>query len=102
MVIEWLKATVDPEVREQYVQKDEEIWTAALAEYPGFLGKEVWISPDNLTEVILVIRWSSFEAWDAIPPADLEQIEARVREAMGDTYELVGSARYQVRKFMRQ
>ncbi|NJN85516.1 MAG: TIGR03792 family protein [Leptolyngbyaceae cyanobacterium SL_7_1] len=102
MVIEWLKVMVDPDVREQFVQTDEEIWTAALAEYPGFLGKDVWISPDNLAEVILIVRWSSFAAWDAIPPAELEQIEARFREAMGDTYEIVGSARYQVRKFMRQ
>lgn len=101
MVIEWLKVNVSPEVREQYVQKDEEIWTAALAEYAGFLGKEVWISPDDLAEVILIVRWSSFEAWDAISPTELEHLEARFREAMGDTYEIVGSARYQVRKFMQ-
>lgn len=99
MVIEWLKVNVAPELREQYIQKDEEIWTAALAQYPGFLSKEVWISPDRPEEVILVIRWESFEQWDAVPPDVLERVEAEFNEALGDVYEIVESSRYQVRKF---
>ncbi|MBD2000577.1 TIGR03792 family protein [Oculatella sp. FACHB-28] len=102
MVIEWLKFNVTPELREQFVQKDEEIWTAALSTYPGFLGKEVWISPDNLAEVIIIVRWSSFEEWQSISPEELEQIEARFNAAIGeDTHEIVESAGYQVRKFQR-
>jgi uncharacterized protein (TIGR03792 family) len=97
MEIEWLKAKVMPELREQFVQKDAEIWTAALSKYPGFLSKEVWISPDNLSEVIMVIHWKSFEDWQAIPKADLDQVEAQFNQAMGDTYTIEG-ARYQVRK----
>lgn len=99
MVIEWLKVSVAPELREQYIQKDEEIWTAALAQYPGFLSKEVWISPDRPEEVILVIRWESFEQWNAIPTDVLERVEAEFNEALGDVYEIVESSRYQVRKF---
>lgn len=98
MEIEWLKVRVSPELREQFVQKDAEIWTSALAKYPGFLDKEVWISPDNLAEVILVIHWQSFEQWQAIPAEELERIEAEFREAMGNTYTLVEGSRYQVRK----
>jgi uncharacterized protein (TIGR03792 family) len=99
MEIEWLKFRVAPDRREEFVQKDAEIWTAALSQYPGFISKEVWISPDNLAEVIQVIRWETFEQWQAIPPEDLEQIEARFAEAMGNSYELLESSRYQVRKF---
>lgn len=98
MVIEWLKVRVSPELREQYVQKDAAIWTAALSKYPGFLSKEVWISSDNLAEVVLVIHWETFEQWQAIPAANLEQIEAEFKQAMGDTYTIVESAKYQVRK----
>ena len=101
MVIEWLKVRVDPEKREEYVQKDAEIWTKALSKYPGFLSKEVWISPENLSEVILVIHWESFEKWHAIPPQDLERVEAEFAEAMGRSYELVESAGYQVRKWFQ-
>jgi uncharacterized protein (TIGR03792 family) len=98
MEIEWLKFHVVPEQREQFVQKDEEIWTATLAQSPGFLSKETWISPEDLAEVILVVHWASFEDWQAIPAQVLDQTEAQFRQAMGDTYRLVGSARYQVRK----
>lgn len=98
MEIEWLKFEVVPESREQFVQKDEEIWTATLSSYSGFLSKEVWISPEDLAEVILVVHWASFEQWQAIPAQVLEQTEVRFRQAMGDTYRLVEGARYQVRK----
>jgi len=99
MEIEWLKIEVQPELREQFVQKDAEIWTTTLAQYPGFLHKEVWISPENLSEVSLVVHWASFEQWQAIPVADLQQTEARFNQVMGDdTYKIVESSRYQVRK----
>ena len=99
MEIEWLKVEVQPELREQFVQKDAEIWTAVLSQYPGFLNKEVWISPDRLSEVVLVVHWASFEQWKAIPAADLQQTEARFNAAMGgDTYRIVEALRYQLRK----
>ncbi len=101
MEIEWLKVEVQADLREQFVQKDDEIWTAMLSQYPGFLNKEVWISPDNLSEVILVIHWASFEQWQAIPQADLEQTEAQFNAALGDTYKIVEVRRYQVRKRTR-
>jgi uncharacterized protein (TIGR03792 family) len=99
MVIEWLKFNVLPEFRETFVQKDAEIWTATLAQYPGFLSKEVWISPDDLSEAIVVIRWQSLEQWQAVPAEVLEQTEATFRSAMGDTYTMTETGKYQVRKF---
>lgn len=66
MVIERLKVKVSPELRERYIQKDAEIWTAALSSYPGFLGKEVWIDPE-LSEVVLVICWANREQWKLFP-----------------------------------
>jgi uncharacterized protein (TIGR03792 family) len=103
MVIEWLKFRVAPDQRERFVQQDAEIWTPALAQYPGFLRKEVWISPDRLSEVIAVIHWETFEQWQAIPPDVLEKVEAQFAEAMGDVdYAIVESAQYQVRKFYSQ
>lgn len=101
MEIEWLKVHVSPELREQFVQKDAEIWTAALAQYPGFLSKEVWISPENLAEVVMVIHWESFEQWQAIPKEELDRVEAQFNQAMGDTFSIVESGRYQVRKRWR-
>jgi uncharacterized protein (TIGR03792 family) len=97
MVIEWLKIHVTPEQREYYIQKDAEIWTVALAKYPGFLGKEVWLNPDNMTEIILVIHWETIEQWQAIPAHELQEIEAQLAKAMGNAeHKIVESARYQV------
>ena len=99
MVIELLRVKVVPELREQYIQKDAEIWTQALTKYPGFLGKEVWINPQEPTEVILVIRWATREQWKSIPLKLLGTIEKQFAQQLGNTYQIVESSEYQVRKF---
>lgn len=100
MVIEWLKFSVDPELRECFIQKDDEIWTPLLSSYPGFLGKQAWISPDDLSEVVIVIHWESMETWKAIPVEALAATEAEFEAAMGIATELVESKAYQIRRFM--
>ncbi|MEA5583563.1 TIGR03792 family protein [Nodularia harveyana UHCC-0300] len=99
MVIELLKFQVAPEVREIYIQQDAEIWTAGLAKYPGFLGKEVWINPNDPTELILIVRWATKEQWEAIPPEDLQLIEQKFTAVMGKSYPIIESGEYHVRKF---
>ncbi|MBE9007881.1 TIGR03792 family protein [Fortiea sp. LEGE XX443] len=99
MVIELLKFQTDPNLREKFIQKDAEIWTTALAKYPGFLSKEVWINPNNPSEVTLIIRWETREQWKAISPADLAVIDGKFAQALGNTYQMVELAEYQVRKF---
>lgn len=102
MVIEWLKIRVRPELREQYIQKDAEIWTAALAGFPGFLGKEVWIHPIDLSEIVLVIRWASREQWKAFPPERLQELEAAFNQVLPASHQIVEAGEYQVRKFPEQ
>jgi uncharacterized protein (TIGR03792 family) len=100
MVIEWLKFRVSPEVREKFVQKDEEIWTKAISQYPGYMGKEVWINPENQEEVIVVVHWQSMEQWQAVPRDFADQVEEKFAQAVGeDKYEMIESRSYQIRKF---
>lgn len=99
VIIELLKVRIPPEQREKYIQKDAEIWTAALAKHRGFLGKEVWINPNDSTEVVLVIQWATKEDWKAISQIELEDIERKFTTAMGKSYPIVESSEYQVRKF---
>lgn len=101
MVIELLKVKVAPELREKFIQKDAQIWTQALADYPGFLGKEVWINPNEPTEVILVIRWATREHWKSISTEQIDAIEQKFAQQLGDTYQIVESSEYQVRKFIQ-
>jgi uncharacterized protein (TIGR03792 family) len=102
MVIEWLKVKVSPELREKYIQKDEEIWTKALSKYPGFLGKQVWINPKQQDEVVLVIHWESREAWQSVSAKDMEETERTFSKELGEgTYKIVEEGEYQVRKFLQ-
>lgn len=99
MVIEWLRIKVLPELREQYIQKDAEIWTAALVNTPGFLSKEVWIDPTQLSEVVIVIRWATREQWKAFPPDRLALLEEQFAQVMPAGHKIVETGEYQIRKF---
>jgi uncharacterized protein (TIGR03792 family) len=102
MVIEWLRFQVAEAARETFIQKDEAVWTAALSNYSGFLGKEVWLNPKVTNEVVFVIHWTSREAWQSVPADVLEKTEKEFAAQMGtNSYRLIESKEYQVRKFAR-
>ncbi len=94
MVIEWLKFRVDAAQRDRYLTIDNEIWTPALAEYPGFLDKTTWLDPNHDDEVIFVITWATREQWKAIPEDDLESINQRFDQALGIDYEMLESQEF--------
>jgi uncharacterized protein (TIGR03792 family) len=99
MVIEWLQVRVPADQRERYIQIDDEIWTAALSGYPGFISKETWISPEDPEVVIFVIRWRTREDWFGISEDELADVNARFDDALGIEYTLETSKEYQVRRF---
>ncbi|HEY9853729.1 MAG TPA: TIGR03792 family protein [Leptolyngbyaceae cyanobacterium] len=99
MVIEWLKFKVDPERREEFIQKDAQIWTPLIANSAGFISKEVWIDPHDASQVVVVIRWESREQWYSFPKDLLDKTEAEFALAMGNSYQMIESGEYQVRKF---
>nr|WP_293109305.1 TIGR03792 family protein [Okeania sp. SIO2F4] len=43
MIIEWLQFKIEENLKEEFLQKDREIWTSFLALQMGFLRKEVWL-----------------------------------------------------------
>jgi uncharacterized protein (TIGR03792 family) len=95
MVIEWLRFQVPSELREAFIKKDQEVWTAKISQIRGYLDKEVWIDPAS-SDIVLVIRWESFEAWQSVPQAEID----RLNKLMGDlAFPVVESHKYQVRKF---
>jgi len=80
MLIELLEVACPPELREAFIARDAETWTAALARQPGFIAKEVWASLDDPGRLILVIRWETRAHWQAFP-VDLGR---ELDRAMGD------------------
>ncbi|MEM9924783.1 MAG: TIGR03792 family protein [Cyanobacteria bacterium P01_D01_bin.50] len=99
MLIELLKFRIAPENREKYIQKDAEIWTTALAKYPGFLGKELWINEDDPTELVIINRWKTNVQQKYIPSEEISAINERFNKELGFSFETVESSVYQVRKF---
>ena len=100
MVIEWLEFQVISELREKFIKLDREVWTATLEQYPGFLGKEVWLDPNQVDRVFLVIRWQTREQWKSVPQDVLAQTDREFARQMGKSnYKSVGMKEYQVRKF---
>lgn len=96
MVVEWLQFRVHPGTIEKFLAKDAEIWTSAIAQYPGFLGKEVWIAPHAPEEIAIVVRWKTRQQWKAIPQTALNETERQFAIAMGPTYELIAVGEYEV------
>jgi len=95
MVIEWLKFQVAPELREAFIQKDEEVWTTGVEKIAGYLGKEVWIDPER-DEVIIIIRWESMEIWKSIPKSEIERLDNLMEDLK---MPIIESRAYQVRRF---
>ncbi|MEO0532132.1 MAG: TIGR03792 family protein [Planctomycetota bacterium] len=100
--IEELTFLVDVAGVDRFLELDNAIWTAHLAEQPGFLGKEAWrLDTDpagDKATVKLVIRWRSRADWNAVPLAGLEATETRFAKAMADvgSYELVKVHAYEL------
>jgi len=80
MVIEVLEASCPLELREAFLVRDAETWTAALSRQPGFISKEVWASREDPSLVILVIRWETMAHWQAFPNALAHALD----EGMGE------------------
>ena len=88
--IERLTFYVSPELLPKWVELDHKIWTAALAECPGFTGKELWINPSKPGEITTVIYWKSLEDWLCLDHAWVAEVGAKFDEAIGkENYELV-------------
>jgi uncharacterized protein (TIGR03792 family) len=94
MVIEMQRLRVKPEIRDQWVAADEEIWTTGLYREPGFVGKEVWIGEGD--EVLLVIRWRSQADWEEMPKPWQEALDRAFRQRMPEGWEIVEVRSYQV------
>lgn len=102
MIIELLEFKVDAKSREKFIQQDQLIWTNFLSNYPGFLGKEVWIDPNDITKVTLIVKWETRKQWKSIPQKDLLKVDrhfAGVMNQLGIFYKSSGFKEYQIRKF---
>lgn len=96
MIVEWLRFKVPPEKWEAFIRRDEEVWTAGLRNFPGYLGKEIWVDAVE-NEVVILIRWETREQWKSVPQSTIDELDRQ----MGDLLIAIAESReYQVRKFL--
>ena len=87
--VEYLVFEVAAEDQTEFIELDDQIWTAALRKQKGFVSKEVWIDENHPTQVTLVTFWASYDVWKAIPHSELQATEARFKAAFARPYKLV-------------
>ena len=83
-VIEMLRVKCVPRRRAEWLVRDAEIWTPALAAHDGYISKEVWPSIDHPDEVVIIVRWESLPQWKSFPK-DLETaLDAKMQDVQVD------------------
>lgn len=93
VVVEWLEFRVPVEEQAEFLAKDEQIWTAALQQQPGFLHKSIWTSPDRPESVTLAIYWASKEDWFSFPEPLIAELD---RQMQPTNAELVDAREFRV------
>lgn len=76
VVVEELRLRVPAEQRQAWLEAERGSWEPFLARQDGFLGRELFWDPTR-QEAVLLIRWASRDQWQAIPGAELQQVQER-------------------------
>ena len=75
-VVEHLRIQVPDQARDAWMEAEQQSWEPWLAQQEGFLGRDLLWDPST-EEGTLLIRWSSREAWKAIPQEEVEAVQQR-------------------------
>ena len=85
-VVEHLRLKVPSEARQAWLIAEQASWDPWLRRQPGFLGRDLYWDAER-QEGVLLIRWETQQAWDAIPREEIERVqedfEACARRALG-------------------
>ena len=58
-----------------FLDRDQTLWTRALAEHPGFSGKRIWRNSERETEILITVGWDDRESWKFFPPLLQKKME---------------------------
>ena len=78
-VVEHLRIQVPSQGRKAWLDAERGSWEPWLAKQEGFIGRDLLWDPET-EEGTLLIRWSSREAWKAIPELEVEAVQERFEQ----------------------
>ncbi len=84
IAVEQLVFKVKKEKVDEFIELDQKIWTEELAKWPGFLGKEIWISESTPVEIITTVYWRSLKEWKSIDHEKLRETDQKFKKALGE------------------
>ena len=83
MYIEYLRFQIKPGFQKRFMELDQELWTSRLSKNPGFHKKEVWLNPEDPTNLVIIVWWSNREQWKSITLEEVEALDQKFIEAIG-------------------
>ena len=86
-VIEHLRISVPAQGRDAWLEAERGSWEPWLAQQSGFLGRDLLWDPET-EEGTLLIRWSSRQAWKAIPSEQVAEVQNRFEQLAREAMEL--------------
>ena len=86
-VIEHLRISVPAQGRDAWLEAERGSWEPWLAQQSGFLGRDLLWDPQT-EEGTLLIRWSSRQAWKAIPSEQVAEVQNRFEQLAREAMEL--------------
>lgn len=95
--VEVLVFRMDPNVADEFLAVDHEVWTLGEALLPGFdripfISKEVWRDDAKPGEVTLVFVWESLDAWMRVGSPEIQtRLQAEFDERFSHPVELIAA-----------
>lgn len=90
VTLEILTFRVAPGRAREFVRRNEEVWTPALRDRPGFVRREVVLGQGDEDEVVILVYWSSRRDMENFPADKLEELEAEMADLVVEQQQWVG------------
>lgn len=93
MTVELLRFRVPSGRSDEFVHRNEEIWTPALRDQEGFLRRAILRSSEDTDVLLIAVCWRERSDMEAFPDARQRQLEAEMQDLVLEQdqwiYELV-------------
>jgi uncharacterized protein (TIGR03792 family) len=80
MTVEILRFEVPTGRADEFVRRNEEVWTPALRQSPGFIGREILRAAAHADEIVIIVRWRSREDLERFPAALERDLSSRMAD----------------------
>lgn len=85
MIHELLRFTIVRGGVDAFIRRNEEVWTPALRDRPGFIDRTIMRDVQHPQRVAILVRWGDREAMDRFPADENRRLDARMSDLVMDS-----------------